>query len=535
MARALLASGPAAEFSEAPAAVVDATRRRFLSCALAVNSHAVLDLVACAGHLVVVNLALIRQTGSPLALPLGLLALNLFSWNFADFGYTVSGQLSWHLVDLGLSPFSPALAFQLVMTFVGGVRRYRWLVIAAYGFFGAMAASAWLAFGFSWATSWINSSGYPTTFLTAQGLLMSFSLAQLVGHLRRTTDLTERARARMMIAAILVGCLFGTADLWDDIGVPVPSLSNLGTTASAILMTIASLKLRFLGRAFPRRVKGAVLATALAGLASYLAVFCWLRGNVAVLMAVTATVTLTLVAALRQLAREYMARRDRVEGLTAMGRFSAQMAHDLKNPLAALKGAIQFLVEEVSRGRSVAGQEQLLSLLLQQVERIHRVVEDYQRLGNMQPRPTLVQLNDTVREVLALQPFAARGITVETALDDQLPLCSVDVELMGRAIENLVRNAVEAMPHGGSVSVGTAVLGSQAHPSAVQVAVKDTGPGMDARQSERAFDEFYTTKAQGSGLGLAYVRRVVRAHAGRVKINSSLGQGTVVTMRIPVR
>ena len=499
------------------------------------NLHAVLDLIACAGHLVVVSLALIRQSGSPLALPLGLLALNLFSWNFADFGYTVSGQVSWHLLDLGLSPFSPPLAFQLVMTFVGSVRRYRWLIVAGYGFFGALAASAWLAFGFPWAMSWIRSDGYGTTFLAAEAVLMAFSLGQLIAHVRRTTDPTERARAGTMLAAILLGGVFGTADLWKDMGAPVPPVSNIGTTVCAILMTIASLKHRFLGRAFTRRVAGAVLSTTFVGLASYLAVFRWLRGSVAILMAVTVTVTLTLVVALRQLAKEYMARRDRVEGLTTMGRFSAQMAHDLKNPLAALKGAIQFLAEEVSRGRSVAGQEPLLALLLQQVDRIHGVVEDYQRLGNMQPRPRLVQLNDTVREVLALQPFAAKGIVVETALDDQLPLCSVDVELMGRAIENLVRNAVEAMPSGGAVSVRTMVLGSQAHPSAVQVAVKDTGPGMDARQAERAFDEFYTTKAQGSGLGLAYVRRVVRAHAGRVKINSSLGQGTVVTMRIPVR
>jgi signal transduction histidine kinase len=246
-------------------------------------------------------------------------------------------------------------------------------------------------------------------------------------------------------------------------------------------------------------------------------------------------VTLTLVAALRQVAREYLARRDRVEGLTTMGRFSAQMAHDLKNPLAALKGAIQFLAEEVSRGRSVAAQEQLLSLLLQQVDRLHHVVEDYQSLGNMQPRRRLVQLNDTVRAVLALQPFAAKGIVLETALEDHLPLCSVDVDLVSRAIENLVRNAVEAMPQGGSVCVRTTALGSHSRRGAVQVAVKDTGLGMDARQAERAFDEFYTTKAQGSGLGLAYVRRVVRVHAGWVKIDSNLGQGTLVTMRFPVR
>jgi len=500
-----------------------------------VKLHAVLDLVACAGHLIVVGLALIRQTGSPLALPLGLLALNLFSWNFADFSYTVSGQLHWHLVDLGLSPFSPALAFQLVMTFVGGVRRYRWLLVASYLFFGALASTSWLAFASPWAMAWITSAHYPVTFLAAEAVLMSFSLGLLVLHVRRTTDLAERARGRTMIAAILLGSVFGTADLWDDAGASIPQLSNIGTTVCALLMTMASLKLRFLGRAFPRRVAAAAIAMTLVGLGSYLAVFRWLSGNKAILIAVTATVTVTLVAAVRQLGKEYMARRDRVEGLTIMGRFSAQMAHDLKNPLAALKGAIQFLVEEVSRGRSVAEQAQFLSLLLQQVDRINRVVDDYQRLGNLQPHPRPVQLNDTVREVLALQPFVVKGIVVETALDEELPLCSVDADLMSRALENLVRNAVEALPAGGSVCVRTTTLGSRAHPNGVQLAVQDSGLGMDARQAERAFDEFFTTKANGSGLGLAFVRRVVRAHAGRVRIDSSLGRGTVVTMRFPVR
>jgi signal transduction histidine kinase len=274
---------------------------------------------------------------------------------------------------------------------------------------------------------------------------------------------------------------------------------------------------------------------AIVGLASYLAVLRWLRGNHAVLMVATVSVTLALIAALRQLGKQYMARRDRVEGLTIMGRFSAQMAHDLKNPLATLQGAIQFLIEEVARGQSLTEQGPFLSLLQRQVDRINRVVDEYQRLGNMQPRRSPVHLNDTVREVLALQSFAARGIQIETVLDDDLPLCSVDRDLVGRAIENLVRNAIEAMPQGGVVTVRTTALGTHARRPVVLVSVQDTGIGMDARHSERAFDEFFTTKAQGSGLGLAFVRRVVRAHAGRVKMDSRIGRGTVVTMRIPAR
>lgn len=496
--------------------------------------HAILDLVACAGHLAVGNLVLLRQTGSPLALPLGLLALNLFAWNFADFAYTVSGQVEWHWLDLGLSPFSPALGFQMVMTFVGGLRRFRWALIASHLFFAALAASAWLAFSLPQARTWLDSPTHSATFMVGEIVVMAFSVALLWRHARRTQDPDERKRTWTMTAAILSGAAFATTDFWNDLGVPIPSLTNIGTTVSAVLMAIASLRLRFLGKNLTVRLALVAVSMAVVGLVGYLAVFNWLRGNIGVLMVATVTVTLTLIAALRQIGKQYLARRDRVEGLTTMGRFSAQMAHDLKNPLAALKGAIQFLNEEVARGQSLTNQGKFLHLIGQQVDRIHRVVDDYQRLGNMQPRPSPVLLNDTVREVLALQPFASRGIAIETTLDDGLPLCSVDRDLVGRAIENLVRNAIEATPQGGAVIVRTSRLGTSARPQGVLVAVHDTGMGMDARLSERAFDEFFTTKAQGSGLGLAFVRRVVKAHSGQVKITSSIGQGTVVTMRFPV-
>jgi signal transduction histidine kinase len=97
-------------------------------------------------------------------------------------------------------------------------------------------------------------------------------------------------------------------------------------------------------------------------------------------------------------------------------------------------------------------------------------------------------------------------------------------------LENLVRNAMEAMPDGGTVTVRTARSGAES----VLLSVADTGCGMDARTRERAFDDFFTTKALGSGLGLAFVRRVVEAHGGRVSLESEQGRGTLVSVRLPV-
>lgn len=364
---------------------------------------------------------------------------------------------------------------------------------------------------------------------------MAFAVSLLALHFRSVTDPVERSRTNTMIAALLVAALFATSDFWDDFGIPVASVTNIGTTIGVLLMAHACLRFRFLGKNLTRGLAGIAVAMAIVGLASYLAVFHWLRGNLAVLMVATVSVTLALTAALRQLVTRYMTHRYRVEGLTIMGRFSAQMAHDLKNPLATLNGAIQFLMEAVARGQSLTEHGQFLSLLHKQVERINRVIDDYQRLGNMQPRLSLVHLNETVREILALQSFARSGVQVETVLDDGLPLCSVDRDMVGRAIENLVRNAIEAMPLGGVITVRTAALRMKTrHPEAL-VSVQDTGTGMDARHCERAFDEFFTTKSQGSGIGLAFVQRVMKAHAGQVKIESRIGEGTLVTMRFSAR
>jgi two-component system sensor histidine kinase HydH len=498
-------------------------------------THAALDLVACGGHLAVGSLVLLHPGGSPLAAPLGLLALDLFAWNFADFAFTVSGNPAWHLLDLSFSPFSPALAFFLAVKFIGGARAYRWALIASDAVFTLLAGSAWLAFVLPAAKSWIDSKAYSAVFLASQLLVMAVGLGLLYRHLRRSTEVEERYRTRTMIAALLSGALFAATDFCDDFGLPVPSLSNVGTTISALLMAVATLRLNFLGKSLSRQPAVIAAALALIGVGGYLAVFRWLRGDSSVLMVATVTVTLTMILAFRQVRKRHLARRERVEGLATIGRFSAQMAHDLKNPLAALKGAIQFLSGEVARDQPLANQREFLDLIGQQVERIQRVVDDYQRLWSLQPRPTLVDLNQTVREILALARFAADGVAIETTLEETLPLCSLDRDLVGRAVENLVRNATEAMPQGGIVRVRTASLGANGRPRGVLLSVQDGGVGMDAREAERAFDEFFTTKAQGSGLGLPFVRRVVRAHGGRVKIVSSVGAGTTVTLRLPVK
>ena len=122
---------------------------------------------------------------------------------------------------------------------------------------------------------------------------------------------------------------------------------------------------------------------------------------------------------------------------------------------------------------------------------------------------------------------------MEANLHGELPPYAMDEDLIEGALDNVIQNALKAMPDGGVLTVRTEV--SAGLHEALIVTVQDTGCGMDARQLQRAFDDFYTTRQDGSGLGLAFVRRVVEAHGGEVKLSSTLGEGTTVTIELPYR
>jgi signal transduction histidine kinase len=139
--------------------------------------------------------------------------------------------------------------------------------------------------------------------------------------------------------------------------------------------------------------------------------------------------------------------------------------------------------------------------------------------------------------MVALQKFAsADEIAVKADLAADLPVCSMDRDLIAGALENLLQNAFEATPRAatpGTVTVRTALARSRPT-QGVLLSVEDGGNGMSARTRERALDDFFTTKATGSGLGLAFVRRVAEAHGGDVSLVSKEGAGTIVRLFLPL-
>jgi signal transduction histidine kinase len=476
---------------------------------------------------------------NPLALPLGLLCIDMFAWIFTSLAYSLSGKVQWYWLTVTFSPLTPPLALQVVLAFVGRLRQLRTALVASYVVFGALALSSAAAFFVPAAGSWAGSRRWSLTVVCLWAPLLLLQGAVLLRHIRAaTTSPDEQMRARLLLAAALVGALLGSTEVWDDM-VAVPAMGHLAALASMALVALVVLRFRLFGRELSSSV--AVYAAALAALSvfGYLAVYRWLGTNSALLLLGTASITLGLLAAGRDALGALSARRERARQLTALGRFSAQMAHDLKNPLAALKGSLQFLQQEAAQGRSLDAQREFMELMAEQVDRLEQVIERYQRLSRVEPRLAPLAVGEVVAEVvagaLASRRALPEGVEIQQELDEGLPECLADRDLLASVVENLVRNACEAMPAGGRLTVRAkaATMGDGA--AGVQLVVEDSGQGMDARQRERAFDDFYTTKAEGSGLGLAFARRVVEAHGGAIRLDSALGRGTTVTLLLPCR
>jgi two-component system, NtrC family, sensor histidine kinase HydH len=486
-----------------------------------VDAHGVVTVIACAGHLAFGILAFLRRSRSPLGGLMACLFLDAFLWNFAGLAHELTGSPLWKHVDHFFSTMMSAIALHVVVTFVGRSRRYQPLIIGAYLVFATLALLS--AASFWWKALAVLGPG-----------TMLLAAALLVAHRRRTLDPDERARTLLLLLAISIGTLLGATDLLHgETSLPIPRLGAVGTLLAMSLIAVAALRLRLLGLEVPPALALYALLLAAFWVVAHLALSRFLDARYSPWVLGASALVIVAVASVRELGRSAALGRLRHGELATLGRFSEQLAHDLKNPLAALKGAVEFLQGEHQAGRSLNEQSRFLGLMLNQIERARRIVGDYQRIAKVEPKFSRLSLNVLVEEGLSLQRFGmVQGVSVlPPELDPALPACPLDRDLVITAFENLLRNACEALPNGGSIAVRTAY---DVEADTVSLTVQDHGQGMSAIELEQAAQLFFTTKAQGTGLGLSFADRVAKAHGGELKLASVLGQGTTVSMTFRV-
>jgi signal transduction histidine kinase len=221
----------------------------------------------------------------------------------------------------------------------------------------------------------------------------------------------------------------------------------------------------------------------------------------------------------------------RAERLAAVGRISAQITHEIRNPLNAIGLNAELLAEEIPAGASEA--KALVAAIGREVDRLHAVTEEYLRFARL-PKPVfgpedVNEIASGLVEFVAPE-FGAAGIELRLDLAPRLPPVRADEGQLRAAFLNLLRNSREAMPAG-----GVAIVTTRAGPSgAVEVEVRDTGGGIPAEDLTRIFDPFYSTKEKGTGLGLAFAQQVVKEHGGGIRCTSEVGSGTAFTVVLPV-
>lgn len=477
--------------------------------------------------LALASLAAVRARREPLAVPLGALYLDLFAYDVLDLIGSNSGGDAARWFNAATAALAVPLAFEVVATFVGQRRRLRWAARGLWGYFvlvalvcvSPLAIPQLGAFALSPAWAVLVALGLSVT------LVVSFGL--LARHLRRSAR-EERASAWLVTAAVALGVGGSGTDVFAIAGAPVPRLAAWGLLGSGVLLAAGTLRFRLVRDLTPRAMATSI-AIAFGGVVAQIGLArSWGAGS-ALLVLASVVISLAVWGALRHVAGRFAEGAARMRYHATLGRFAAQMAHDVRNPLAAARGAAQLLLEEHAQGRPLEESVRYLTLIVEQTDRIGQVVEQYQRLGRVEASLVRVDLAVLLGDLVEAQRLAVgEGVTLTLALEPGCPAIRADAELLASAFENLVRNASEAMPKGGAIRVGAERRGD-----GVSVWVDDDGEGMDAVTRENAQDDFFTTKTTGSGLGLAFVRRVADAHDAALSITSSLGQGTRVEVLFP--
>jgi len=219
----------------------------------------------------------------------------------------------------------------------------------------------------------------------------------------------------------------------------------------------------------------------------------------------------------------------RTEQLKMVGEMAAGLAHEIKNPLAGIKGSVQCLVEEESIS------EEDRDLIVKSVDQIKRIELLIKSLLNFAKPPQLqlmlTDINDLLEKTIsfslknpALSSNSSTSIEVKKYFEPGIPETMADPMQLQQVFLNLMLNAIEAMPDGGILAVKTSY---DAERSIIRIAIADTGKGMDKDVQEKIFQPFFTTKPKGSGLGLAITRRLIEQHGGDVCVESTLNKGTV--------
>jgi two-component system sensor histidine kinase HydH len=221
------------------------------------------------------------------------------------------------------------------------------------------------------------------------------------------------------------------------------------------------------------------------------------------------------------------------EKLSAIGQLSAGLAHEIRNPLSSIKGAVEILAADYPPDHR---KHRMLKVLDREADRLNKVLTNFlsfARPQKMQFKPSnaVDRLEGVIRLIEA--QLTKAHIEIVRHYPDSPPLVVMDDEQLGQVFLNLLLNAIQAMPHGGKLNIDVRVVKTKKDPG-LQLQFRDTGVGIKPEDLPNLFNPFFTTKQEGTGLGLAICYRIIEQHGGRIRVESEPGQGTTFSLWLPL-
>lgn len=224
------------------------------------------------------------------------------------------------------------------------------------------------------------------------------------------------------------------------------------------------------------------------------------------------------------------------ERLTVIGKMAAHLAHEIKNPLNSILLNAELLGDEIADLAAAARADStearsLIDVILREVRQLRKVAELYLDFARPSRNVTkIVSINGLLRQIIRFlkNEFVAKDIRCHKSLSREVPQANVDPIKLKQAFLNVIRNAIEAIGTGGELTIASRLDGKQ-----IEIVVKDSGKGMTAEELDQLYTPFFTTKAVGTGLGLAYAQQVVLEHDGEIHCESAPGEGTTFTITLP--
>jgi two-component system, NtrC family, sensor histidine kinase HydH len=235
-----------------------------------------------------------------------------------------------------------------------------------------------------------------------------------------------------------------------------------------------------------------------------------------------------LAAAYRRLQESFEQLR-RADRLSALGQLSAGLAHEIKNPLASMKGSLEIVAEDFPAGHE---KREFLEIFKKELDRLNAVLTEFLQFARP-PRPDrqpcrIEDVLESIRIVCSSEAERA-GVALALACDRGIPEISADAGQLQQAFLNIVLNGIQAMPGGGRLGIDACRRNG-----ALEVAVSDEGPGIPEAARSHVFDPFFTTKDRGTGLGLSIAHNLVRGHGGDIHIEDRAGGGLRFVVVLPL-